>query len=207
MSDGYRKPCAPCGTLAGMVTPDCFRTSSCLVVMGVSACGKSSIGRRVAASLQGDFLDGDDLHSPENVADMAAGKPLTDTKRAGWLVAIHDAIVTHLNTSDRGFLVVACSALRRRYRDRLREGLASRVQFVHLTTDFATVLERLESRTRHFMQGRHMLEDQFAILEPLMPDELADGGMEVNASGQQRVIVDQIVRAAMSACRTGRGLQ
>ena len=178
-------------------------TASCLVIMGVSACGKTTIGQAVSAVLAGHFLDGDDLHSPENVARMAAGKPLTDVERADWLDAVHNAIAAHLGGSDATCLVVACSALCRRYRDRIRRGLSAPIQFVHLAADFATVLDRLEARTQHFMRGRHMLEDQFSILEPLMADELAQGCVEVDASGPAAVIVDQIVQVATAASRAG----
>ncbi|MFY8179449.1 MAG: gluconokinase [Limnohabitans sp.] len=122
-------------------------TAPRLVIMGVSGCGKSTVGERLAQRLGVPFLEGDDLHPPHNVALMAAGTPLTDADRADWL----DAIAARLSDlqPDEG-LVVSCSALKRRYRDRLRAA-ASDLQFVHLYGDHALLATRLAQRQGHYM--------------------------------------------------------
>jgi gluconokinase len=161
--------------------------------MGVSACGKSTVGRAVAARLHGRFVDGDDHHPSENVAKMTAGIPLTDADRQPWLDRLHAIIVEHLAGDGASPLVMACSALARRYRDRLRGDLPlDRIRFVHLATDLGTALGRLEARQDHFMRGHHMLEDQFASLEPLAADELAAGCTVLDAGAATDILVDRI---------------
>lgn len=162
--------------------------------MGVSACGKSTVGRALATRLHGRFVDGDDHHPPENVAKMTAGIPLTDADRQPWLDRLHAIMAEHLASVGASPLVVACSALSRRYRDRLRGDLPyDRIRFVHLATDFDTALGRLEARQDHFMRGRHILEDQFAALEPLEADELASGGLVLDASSAAAELGECIV--------------
>jgi gluconokinase len=167
----------------------------CLVVMGVSACGKSVVGQAVADRLGGVFIDGDDHHPEANVAKMTAGMPLEEADRLPWLDALHAIMQGHLADAPADCpLVVACSALRRRYRDRLRGGLPPiAVRFVHLDLDFATALERIESRRDHFMKGRHMLENQFQVLEPLADDERADGSFAVDASPPVAAVAAEII--------------
>ncbi|MEV5833390.1 gluconokinase [Nocardia sp. NPDC052112] len=134
-----------------------------IVVMGVTGCGKSTIARQVAEITGAEFLDADDLHPPANVAKMATGIPLTDADRGPWLTAVRD----WLRTRSAG--VVACSALRRRYRDVLRNGSES-VAFVHLDGVPATIRSRMSARRGHFMRPV-LLDSQLALLEPLEPDE------------------------------------
>ncbi|WP_433715279.1 gluconokinase [Nocardia sp. CA-084685] len=134
-----------------------------IVVMGVTGCGKSTIGRQVAELTGGEFLDADDLHSPSNVAKMAAGIPLTDADRAPWLEAVRD----WMGTRNAG--VVACSALRRRYRNVLRNVTAP-VAFVHLDGAPTTIRSRMAARRGHFMRPV-LLDSQLELLEPLEPDE------------------------------------
>lgn len=134
-----------------------------IVVMGVTGCGKSTIARRVAEMTGGEFLDADDLHPPSNVAKMAAGIPLTDADRAPWLQAVRDWMCT------RGAGVVACSALRRQYRDVLRN-ISAPVAFVHLHGSPTTIRSRMAARRGHFMRPI-LLDSQLALLEPLGPDE------------------------------------
>jgi gluconokinase len=133
-----------------------------LVVMGVSGCGKSSLGAALAAALALPFTDADDLHPAANRAKMAAGQPLTDADRAPWLQAVGAVLAPNAG-------VVACSALRRAYRDRLRE-TAGPVQFLHLTAPRGVIALRLAARRGHFMPVA-LLESQFATLEPLAPGE------------------------------------
>jgi gluconokinase len=131
-----------------------------VVVMGVSGCGKSLIGREIADALALPFFDADDYHGPENRAKMAAGQPLTDEDRAGWLDRLAALPADHPSG-----LVLACSALKRRYRDRLR-GAAPDLALIYLHGDFETVRARLATRLGHYFTGDDMLRSQFATLEP-----------------------------------------
>jgi gluconokinase len=139
------------------------------VVMGVSGSGKSLIGALLARALDIEFVEGDAYHSPENVARMSAGIPLTDEDRQAWLAAI----ATRLSEARRAGvgLVVACSALKRSYRDVLRAGRAD-MQFVYLEGTRLLLEQRLAGRRGHFMPSS-LLDSQLAILEPPSPDEHA----------------------------------
>lgn len=129
------------------------------VFMGVAGCGKSEVGKRVAAVLGLGFADADDLHPAANVAKMAGGTPLTDADREPWLAAVAESIASW---SLSGGAVLACSALRKRYRDRLREG--GQLGVVHLCGDLPTIAARMAARQNHFMPTS-LLESQFATLE------------------------------------------
>ena len=140
-----------------------------IVVMGVSGCGKSTVGRLLADDLGLDYIEGDDLHPPENVARMAAGVALTDADRQGWLQALAQRLAD-ARAQDRG-LVLSCSALKRSYRERLRAA-APDVLFVHLQGPQALLAQRLAQRTGHYMPAV-LLQSQFDTLEPPLPDENA----------------------------------
>jgi gluconokinase len=129
--------------------------------MGVAGCGKSAVGEALADALGWPFYDGDDFHPPENVARMAAGIPLNDADRAPWLAVLRSIIVDCLAKDCNA--VLACSALKQRYRQQLSGG-DSAVRFVYLRGDYPTVLERLQNRRGHYMQPE-MLRSQFAKLE------------------------------------------
>ena len=131
------------------------------VVMGVSGSGKTTVGRRIAERLGWEFVEGDDLHPEANRRKMAAGAPLTDEDRRPWL----DRIAARMRRGDREdrSLVVACSALRRSYRDRLR-ACGADVRFLHLTGAPALLRDRLERREGHFMPAG-LLDSQLATLE------------------------------------------
>ena len=133
-----------------------------IVVMGVSASGKSSVGEALAARLGIPYVDADDLHPQSNVDKMAAGVPLTDDDRWPWL----DAVAARLA---EGPVVVACSALKRAYRDRLRASAPDTV-FVHLTGDRRVLEERIADREGHFMPAS-LLQSQLDTLEDLGSDE------------------------------------
>jgi gluconokinase len=128
-----------------------------IVVMGVAGSGKTTVARSVAAALGSEFVDADSLHSEASVAKMAAGLPLDDADRVPWLDAVRDVLA---GCDD---IVVACSALRRRYRDVLRT--AGGVRFVYLDLDQDTATSRTLHRAGHFM-GPTMVASQFEALEP-----------------------------------------
>lgn len=141
----------------------------CIVVMGVSGCGKSTVGRAIAATLGLRFVEGDELHPPRNVALMAAGTPLTDDDRHDWLQAIA-GVLRAAATSGQG-VVVSCSALKRRYRDQLRAG-APALRLVHLHGSPELLAQRLAARTGHYMPAS-LLASQLQTLEAPQPDEAA----------------------------------
>jgi gluconokinase len=133
-----------------------------LIVMGVSGCGKSFIGDRLAQALGGVFADADDFHPPTNIAKMANGIPLNDTERSPWLEILRDQIELHQKTDN--CYVLACSALKQLYRDRLRENDSPEALiFVYLKGSKALIRQRMEAR-EHFMPPA-LLDSQFATLE------------------------------------------
>jgi gluconokinase len=127
--------------------------------MGVSDAGKTTVGRALAERTGWTFADADDLHLPANVAKMARGEPLTDTDREGWLRALSDLIGAHLSRGEP--LILACSALKARYRDLLRR---PEVRFVFLEGRPETIRARLGARAGHYMKAG-LLESQFEALE------------------------------------------
>jgi gluconokinase len=144
-------------------------SASLYVVMGVCGSGKSLIGTLLAQNIGIEFVEGDTYHSPENVARMSAGTPLTDDDRRAWLSAI--AMRLDASRSAGLGLVVSCSALKRSYRDVLRAGRDD-VQFVYLEGTRALLEQRLAGRRGHFMPSS-LLDSQLAILEPPSLDERA----------------------------------
>jgi carbohydrate kinase (thermoresistant glucokinase family) len=144
-------------------------TAPRVVVMGVSGCGKSTVGRALAARLALHFVEGDELHPAENVARMAAGIPLTDTDRHGWLQEVAGQLANA--TSEARGVVVACSALKRSYRNLLRE-IAPDVRFVHLHGAEPLLAQRLALRKGHYMPAS-LLQSQLDTLEPPQADEQA----------------------------------
>jgi carbohydrate kinase (thermoresistant glucokinase family) len=160
-------------------------TSGTILVMGVSGSGKSTVGRALATRLGRPFLDADDLHPPANVAKMSAGIPLTDADRAPWLRRISQWLADRRAAGEPG--VLACSALKRAYRDRLRAtepGL--RIAFLAGEPDL--LAERLGARHGHFFPAR-LLQAQLADLEVPGPDEHA---MIVFIGQSAEEIVDSI---------------
>ena len=158
-----------------------------VVLMGVCGCGKTTVGHALAAALGWPFHDADDFPPPANVAKRAAGHPLTDEDRGPWLDRIADA----MRAIDRrgGSAVLACSALRQAYRDRL--ATAGDVRFVHLAGDHATIASRLAARSHRYMPAS-LLDSQFAALEPPADALVVDN---------RRAVDEQIsaIRAALCA--------
>jgi gluconokinase len=153
-----------------------------ILVMGVSGSGKSTVGALLAATLGLPFIDGDALHSEANKQKMTAGIPLDDADRAPWL----DAIAAALAGAPR---VIACSALKRCYRDRLRVK-APDVKFVYLAGTSTLLVHRLKTRSHEFMPPE-LLESQLAILEPPGSDESA---LTINIELSPEAIVDRAAR-------------
>lgn len=146
-----------------------MQTASRVCVMGVSGAGKTVVGTLLADALAVPFLEGDALHPPENVRRMAQGISLTDDDRAGWLRAIADRIAEARRASSG--LVVACSALKRAYRDVLR-GVDGELRFAHLTGDAGLIRQRMGQRVGHYMPAS-LLDSQLATLEVPGVDEHA----------------------------------
>jgi gluconokinase len=138
-----------------------------MIVMGVTGSGKSTIGTLLAARLGLAFIDGDDLHPQANKNKMSAGIPLDDSDRAPWLAEIGRVIAERL--ADGSPIIVACSALKRRYRDALRERVPT-LLFVHLQGRTDVIADRLGERRNHFMPPG-LLDSQIDALEPLEDDE------------------------------------
>jgi gluconokinase len=158
-----------------------------LVVMGVSGSGKSTVGGVLAGRLGWPLAEGDDFHPAENVAKMAAGHPLDDNDRGPWLARIREWMDAQESEGRSG--IVTCSALKRRYRDVLRDG---EVTFVYLHGTREQLLARLTARQGHFMPAS-LLDSQLADLEPPGPDERAirvDIG--ATAAVQAQTILDKI---------------
>jgi carbohydrate kinase (thermoresistant glucokinase family) len=158
------------------------------VVMGVCGCGKSEIGRSLAAALHVPFLEGDAFHSSANVAKMAAGTPLDDDDRTDWLQRLQSEISA---ARERGEgLVLACSALKQRYRDVLRAGDPG-LRFAHLTGERCLIAERMQARTAHYMPTS-LLDSQLRDLEPLGADE---AGIALDVSLAPPAIINEILQA------------
>jgi carbohydrate kinase (thermoresistant glucokinase family) len=156
--------------------------------MGVSGCGKSEVGMRLAQALGVDFIEGDRFHSTANVAKMAAGIALTDADREGWLLRLRDELARAC-AQGRG-VVLACSALKRAYRDTLRvsaSGSKCALRFVHLAGDEATIAARMAARAGHFMPAS-LLGSQLRDLEPLQEDE---EGIVLDLAAPPEVLVAQ----------------
>jgi len=132
-----------------------------LIVMGVSGSGKSTVGKLLAAKLGYPFYDADDFHPAANVEKMSRGIPLDDADRAGWLAALADLIRGSLQRGEAG--VLACSALKQRYRDQLCLDPAQ-VKFIYLKGSYELIKARMLSRPGHYMKPG-MLDSQFAALE------------------------------------------
>lgn len=169
-----------------------------IVVMGVSGAGKSTVGRVIAERAGAPFLDADDLHPPANRRKLSAGDPLTDPDRGPWLLAVRDRMREWDQAkghdpespgSDLG-LIVACSALRRSYRDVLRD-VYRPVFFVELRADPELIAVRLAARRGHFASQR-ILESQLRTLEPLQVDE---NGITLPITLQVAEIADGVLAA------------
>lgn len=158
-----------------------------VIVMGVSGSGKSTIAEKVAARLRWTYEDGDRFHPDSNVAKMSAGQPLTDDDRRPWLQAIADEIDRVCKAGEHA--VIACSALKRAYRDVLVHGRDD-VRIVYLDGTQQLIASRLAARKGHFMPAG-LLDSQFKALQPPGADEHP---VRVSIDASVEAIVDDIVR-------------
>ncbi|MEM0946077.1 MAG: gluconokinase [Pseudomonadota bacterium] len=138
----------------------------CYVLMGVSGCGKSTVGEALAKVCDVSYIDGDELHPATNIKKMASGIPLNDDDRAPWLAKVGRRLA-----QAGGPTVIGCSALKRKYRDWIRNEVPEPVHFIHLDAPKEVLAIRVAERPGHFMPAS-LLDSQFAALEPLEPNEL-----------------------------------
>ena len=171
-----------------MTTPAERKLAVALVVMGPSGTGKTTTAQLLSARLGWLFAEGDQFHPQANIEKMSEGIPLTDADRAPWLAGIRDWISRRAG-EDKD-VVVTCSALRRIYRDTLRDARAD-VRFLELRADQNVVAARMGARSGHFMPAS-LLASQFSILEPLAPDE---PGVRVAADAPPDIVVTQALAA------------
>ncbi|ACT05109.1 carbohydrate kinase, thermoresistant glucokinase family [Dickeya chrysanthemi Ech1591] len=162
-----------------------------IILMGVSGSGKSSVGAQLARDINAKFIDGDDLHPKANIQKMVSGQPLNDDDRAPWLERLNDAAYSLHHKNEAGIIV--CSALKKRYRDRLRDGNDGMV-FLYLKGSFDTILQRHQARAGHFMPTE-LLQSQFDALEE--PDEAETDVITVDINGP----MDQVVARCVAALR------
>ena len=158
-----------------------LRSDMRVVVMGVSGCGKSSIGSALGKRMGLPFFEGDTLHSAASIEKMRSGTPLTDDDRWPWLDRVAETLA-------RAPAIVSCSALKRIYRDRIRSGTGAPVQFVHLTGDRDLIAARVAARCDHYMPPT-LLDSQFAALE--FPD--ADEAVTLDITLPSAQIVDRVL--------------
>ena len=154
-----------------------------IYIMGVSSCGKTTIGKRLGKALGLPFFDGDDFHPTENIEKMRDGQPLNDDDRAGWLASIHGFVQQHLLT---GSLIVACSALKEKYRTTLTADLEGEVSWVVLVGSYSLLLKRALLRKNHFMPAS-LLQSQLDTLE------LPSYGQHIDIALGKKKIVENIV--------------
>ncbi len=164
-----------------------------IILMGVSGCGKTTVGKLLAQRMGWPFYDGDDFHSPANIQKMRNDIPLTDADRQGWLSTLASMIRSHLDRSEPGIL--ACSALKQAYRDELCVDPQA-VQFVYLKGSYDEIWERMQRRTGHYMKPE-MLASQFADLEE--PDD----ALTVSISPPPEEIVEAIIRGLGLSAQVG----
>ena len=162
-----------------------------IIIMGVSGCGKSSVGAAVAHALGAKFIDGDDLHPRANIQKMASGHPLDDNDRAPWLERLSDAAYSLQHKNEVGLIV--CSCLKRRYRDRLRQDNPDML-FLYMKGSFEVILARLKARAGHFMPTE-LLKSQFDALEE--PTAAEPDVLSIDIDGS----FDQVVARGVTALR------
>ena len=166
-----------------------------LVLMGVAGSGKTAIGLELAAITGWDFHDADDFHSPENKEKMRNGIPLTDADREPWLRRLHDLLERYARRNEP--VILACSALKKRYREILTEELPT-VRFVYLKGSYEVLRSRMERRKNHYMKPG-MLESQFETLEAPDPHEESVITVDVDRGAPGELAVE-VYRRISSCC-------
>ena len=169
-----------------------------IVAMGVSGSGKTTLGRALARELGAEFLEGDRFHPEANVAKMSRGEPLDDADRWPWLDRLAEELARVRKAG--GNAVLACSALKRAYRDRLRRG-APELRLLFLKGDQAMIRERLRARTQHFMPPG-LLDSQFAALEEPGPDE---SPIVIDVTPPLEILMDRLPKLAAGALVSAAG--
>ena len=149
--------------------------------MGVSGSGKSSVAKLLAEELSIAFIDADDHHIPSSIEKMSKGVPLTDTDREPWLERMNKIAINHLGSG----AVIACSALKKKYRQRLNQRIESNVDWVYLKGDYDLIFKRMKNRKHHFMDA-DMLTSQFDALEE------PEGAIVINIANSLEGIVENI---------------
>lgn len=170
------------------------RSGRCIIVMGVSGAGKTSVSEQISVCLGGVFVEADDYHPQSNIALMSSGQALEDYHRWPWLKAVAEAALLEARLN-QPYVIIACSALKRIYRDRLREMLGP-VVFVHLTGSRSLIEKRMLARHSHFMPSV-LLTSQFETLEPLERDE---DGIVVSIEKPVKQIVESLCTRFSDAC-------
>jgi carbohydrate kinase (thermoresistant glucokinase family) len=160
------------------------KETKAVILMGVSGCGKSSVGKMLSEETGWPFYDGDDFHPEANVAKMAEGIPLNDADRQPWLESLHQLIKSSLRQERP--LIVACSALKKSYRDILRGDLADQVVFIHLKGSFRLIYTRMQQRDDHYMKAE-MLRSQYETLQK------PRNAIEINIDKSVPEITQQII--------------
>jgi gluconokinase len=156
--------------------------------MGVCGCGKSTVGAALARAFDVDFIEGDAYHPAPNVIKMSAGEPLTDDDRAGWLQALAREIAAARARGEG--IVVSCSALKRRYRDLLRQADPD-LRFAHLQGPRGMIAARMQTRIGHYMPIS-LLDSQLRDLEPLQPGE---AGLTLDTTQPPDALVASIIES------------
>lgn len=157
------------------------------IIMGVAGCGKTSVGEALSARFGWTYIDGDALHPQTNIDKMAAGTPLTDEDRAPWLMIVGQQLADHNKT-----IAIGCSALKRRYRDIIREAASADVHFIFLNGSRAVIEDRMAKRRGHFMPVS-LLDSQFEALEP----PHGENEMDIDIAGDLDSIIAQIEAALL----------
>lgn len=152
-----------------------------IVLMGVSGCGKTAVGGQLSERLGWPFFDSDDFHPTENIAKMSQGIPLDDHDRAAWLSNLHDLILDHQEDGEN--MLLACSALKQKYRHQLSEGVPG-ITFAYLKGSYNLIFSRMQSRPGHYMKAG-MLRSQFDTLEEPYEALVVDIDQGIEAIAEQ----------------------
>lgn len=157
-----------------------------IIVMGVSGCGKTTVGQKLAEVLNFEYIDGDHYHSRSNIAKMRAGIALTDSDRSDWL-----HILNQLLAANHHGKVLACSALKISYRQILTHNIHTPI-FVYLHGNFDTIWQRLQLREQHFFKGENMLKSQFATLEMPTGDNVIQVDLNQSVDAMIATVIQQL---------------